>query len=67
MIVRQYVSRLNVNSLTPFHPDNELKADALNSHLLETEEFLYLPQNHPSSLARRLPIGLTGHALDWIS
>jgi hypothetical protein len=51
MIVCQYACRLNVNILTSFHPGNELKADALNSHLVETEEFPY-PQDRPCSLAR---------------
>jgi hypothetical protein len=35
---------LNVKTLAFFHPGNELKADARNSHLVETEEFSY-PQD----------------------
>jgi hypothetical protein len=55
MIVCQYACRLNVNILTSFHPGNELKADELNSHLVETEEFPY-PQDSLCSLARPLHI-----------
>jgi hypothetical protein len=46
---------LNVNTLTSFHPGNELKADALNSYLFGTEELPY-PQDRPCSLAQRLHI-----------
>jgi flagellar basal-body rod protein FlgC len=55
---------LNVNIVTSFHPGHELKADALNQHPVETEEFPY-PQDPPSpwhddctSLGRPLSGGL---------
>ncbi|MBN1570881.1 MAG: hypothetical protein JXA73_23775 [Acidobacteria bacterium] len=49
--VRQYACRLNVNALTSFHLGNELNADTLISHLIETEEFPFLPQDPQIVLA----------------
>jgi hypothetical protein len=52
---------LECQHLDFYYPGNELKAEALKSHLVDTEEFRY-SQDRPCSLARRLRIELTGYA-----